>query len=292
MNAAPPLYRDFATQEQIDAQYDPAIPVADRAAEARHCAERSAQARAELRCHLGVPYGPTRAETLDIFPADAPGAPVFVFIHGGYWRALSSKEFSCVALGLQRRGITVVVPDYALCPAVTVEEIVRQMRAACAWTLRRIQDYGGDPRRVAVGGSSAGGHLAAMCLQTAWERDYGLPQDPFAAAAMASGLYDLAPLRHSYLQPKIQLTEELVRRCSPIHGVRPCATPVLLTWGGREQPEFARQSLAYRAAWEAAGNRAELLDQPDAHHFSAIHGFEQPGHPLCDWLARRLGLDA
>lgn len=286
------LYRDFATQEQIDAQYDTAIPVADRAAEMRHYQERSAHARATLPCRLGVPYGPTRAETLDIFPADSPdaaGAPVFVFIHGGYWRALSAADFSCVALGLAQRGITVVVPDYALCPAVTVDEIVRQMRAACAWVLRHIAEHGGDPQRVAVGGSSAGGHLAAMCLQTEWERDYGLPQDPFKGAVMASGLYDLAPLRYSFLQPKIQLTEDTVRRCSPVHHVRPSPTPVLLTWGGLEQPEFARQSLAWRDAWLAAGNRAELLEQPKAHHFSAIHGFEDPRSALCGWVAAALG---
>ncbi len=278
------LYRDFETQEQIDAQYDTAIPVADRAAEMRHYAERSAHARAALRGELRVPYGPTRAETLDIFPADAPGAPVFVFIHGGYWRALSANDFSCVALGLQRRGITVVVPDYALCPAVTLDEIVRQMRAACAWVLRNIGAHGGDPQRVAIGGSSAGGHLAAMCLQTAWERDYGLPQDPFRGAVMASGLFDLAPLRFSYLQPKIQLTEELVRRNSPVLHVRPSPTPVLLTWGGVEQAEFARQSLAYRDAWRAAGNRVELLEQAGANHFTAIHGFEDAGSALCGWV--------
>ncbi len=286
------LYRDFATQEQIDAQYDTAIPVADRAAEMRHYQERSAHARATLPCRLGVPYGPTRAETLDIFPADstdAAGAPVFIFIHGGYWRALSAADFSCVALGLAQRGITVVVPDYALCPAVTVDEIVRQMRAACAWVLRHIAEHGGDPQRVAVGGSSAGGHLAAMCLQTAWERDYGLLQDPFRGAVMASGLYDLAPLRYSFLQPKIQLTEDTVRRCSPLLHVRPSPTPVLLTWGGLEQPEFSRQSLAWRDAWLAAGNRAEVLGQPEAHHFSAIHGFEDPGSALCGWVAAVLG---
>lgn len=280
----PGLYRDFETQEQIDAQYDTAIPVADRAAEIRHYAERSAHARAMLRCDLRVPYGPTRAETLDIFPADAPGAPVFVFIHGGYWRALSANDFGCVALGLQRRGITVVVPDYALCPTVTLDEIVRQMRAACAWVLRNIGAHGGDPQRVAIGGSSAGGHLAAMCLQTAWERDYGLPQDPFRGAVMASGLFDLAPLRFSYLQPKIQLTEELVRRNSPVLHVRPSPTPVLLTWGGVEQAEFARQSLAYRDAWSAAGNRVELLEQPGANHFTAIHGFEDAESALCGWV--------
>ncbi|HUD34567.1 MAG TPA: hypothetical protein VMR43_16405 [Variovorax sp.] len=80
----PRLYRDFETQERIDAEYDPARPVADRAAAMRHYAERSAHARATLACELGVPYGPTRAETLDIFPAGRPDAPVFVFIHGGY----------------------------------------------------------------------------------------------------------------------------------------------------------------------------------------------------------------
>jgi arylformamidase len=108
---------------------------------------------------------------------------------------------------------------------------------------------------------------------------------------LASGLYDLAPLRFSYLQPKIQLTEELVRRCSPARlAMRPCATPVLMTWGGREQAEFARQSLTWRDAWRAAGNRVELLAQPDADHFTAIHGFEEPGSALCDWVGRLWGV--
>ena len=119
------LYRDFDTQAQIDAQYDPAIGLADAAAPGRHYVQRSALARAQLRAVLDQPYGPTRAETLDIFPADVPNAPVFVFMHGGYWRARSSKDFSCVALGLQPLGITTVVVNYALCPWVTLDEITR-----------------------------------------------------------------------------------------------------------------------------------------------------------------------
>ncbi|PYE77845.1 hypothetical protein [Xylophilus ampelinus] len=105
----PRLYRDFETQEQIDAQYDTAIPAADRAAEMRHYAERSAHARATLRCELRVPYGPTRAETLDIFPADAPGAPVFVFIHGGYWRALSANDFTVRATASKPSSVPVLI---------------------------------------------------------------------------------------------------------------------------------------------------------------------------------------
>ena len=250
--------------------------------------ERSAEARTRLAGRYGIPYGPTRDEKLDIFPADRPDAPVFVFIHGGYWRAFAASDHSFVALGPVALGITTVVVDYSLCPKVTIDEITRQCRAAVAWTLRHIGAYGGDPARVAVGGHSAGGHLGAMCLETRWDEDYGLARDPLAAALLVSGIYDIEPLRHSYLQPTIQLDDGIVRRNSPLFGVRPCATPVLVTWGGEESDEFARQSTSFDAAWRAAGNRSELLAQPGANHFSAIDGFADPGHSLCRWLAAQL----
>ena len=284
------LYREFTSQAQIDAQYNAGASVPDASACMRHYAEQGARARATLPCRLDVAFGPTRDETLDIFPADRPGAPVFVFIHGGYWRALSSKDFSGVALGLQPLGITTVVIDYALCPKVSIDEITRQARAAVAWVLRHIEAHGGDPARVAVGGHSAGGHLAAMCLETAWADDYGLAADPLAAAVLVSGLYDLAPLRYSYLQPQIQLDDGIIRRNSPLFGVRACGTPALITWGANESSEFARQSSSLHAAWQAAGNRSELIAQADANHFSALHGFEDAASPLCRWLAEALGV--
>ena len=283
-----PLYRDFTSPTQIDAEYKPSLRVADAEALMRGYGERSAVARTRLVGRYRIPYGPTREETLNIFPADRPGAPVFVFIHGGYWRAFSASDHSFVALGPVALGITTVVVDYALCPTVTIDEITRQCRAAVAWTLRHIGEYGGDPERVAVGGHSAGGHLSAMCLETRWDEDYGLARDPLAAALLVSGVYDIEPLRHSYLQPTIQLDDGIVRRNSPLFAVRPCATPVLVTWGGEESDEFARQSTCFHAAWQAAGNRSELLAQRGANHFSAIDGFADPSDPLCRWLADRL----
>jgi arylformamidase len=288
----PPLYREFTTPAQIDAEYGTQQRVADPAAEARHYVDRSRYARERLRCILDQPFGPTLDETLDIFPAEQPGAPVFVFIHGGYWRANTSREFSCVALGLQPLGITTVVVNYSLCPKVGIDEITRQTRGAVAWVLRNIERYGGDPQRVAVGGHSAGGHLTAMCLQTRWAEEYGLATDPLAAAVLVSGIYDLRPLRYSYLQPQIQLDEGIIQRNSPLFAVRRCATPVLITWGEAESGEFARQSASYHAAWQAAGNRSELVPQAGAHHFSVIHGFEDAASPLCRWLAAALGADA
>ena len=284
------LYRGYASQAEIDVQYNVAASIADAAACSAGYAVRSRRARETLRCSLDLPYGPTLDETLDIFPADVAGAPVFVFLHGGYWRALSSKEFSCVATGLQQRGITTVVPNYSLCPKVTLDEITRQARAAVAWTLRHIDGHGADPARVALGGHSAGGHLTAMCLNTDWAGDWGLPRDPLAAALPISGIFDIEPLRHSYLQPQIRLDDGLVERNSPLLHVRACATPLLLTWGENETTEFARQAQAFHAAWSAAGNAADLRPVPAAHHLSVIDGLEDPHSMLCDWLAARLGL--
>jgi len=284
------LYREFATQAQLDAQYNPAIKLADPTTPAKHYVAQSALARQTLRSALDVPYGPTLAETLDIFPADVPNAPVFVFLHGGYWRAFSSKEFSCVALGLLPLGITTVVVNYALCPAVTLDEITRQVRAAVAWTQRHIAAYGGDPARVALGGHSAGAHLTAMCLQTRWFEDYGLPVDPFKAAVLVSGIYDIAPLRYSYLQPMIQLDDGIIRRNSPLFGVRPSATPIWVNWGSEESPEFARQATAFHQAWLDAGNSGELSALPGADHYRGIHGFEDSTSRLSQWLATRLAL--
>ena len=282
------LYRDFTDQAQIDAQYNASLRVADPAAEMRHYVAQAQRARATLRDVSNVRYGPTLAETLDIFPADQPDAPVFVFLHGGYWRALSSKEFSGIALGLQPQGITTVVINYALCPRVTIDEITRQTRAALAWVLRHIHEHGGDPTRVAIGGHSAGGHLTAMALQTRWAEDYGLPADPFKAAVLVSGLYDLAPLRYSYLQPQIQLDDGVIRRQSPAFSVRRCTTPIRITWGGAETTEFARQSQVFHDAWQAAGNTSALEPVPNAHHFSAIHGFETSDGDLARWVAQAL----
>lgn len=285
-----PLYRSFETQAQIDAQYNPSLALSDPAQPLRHYQAQAQRARAQCPGMQTLAYGPTRAETLDIFPAAQANAPVLVFIHGGYWRALHSQDFSGVALGLQPLGITTVLINYALCPTVGIDEITRQTRAALAWTLRNIAQHGGDPQRIAISGHSAGAHLAAMALQTAWQRDYDLPDNPFRSALLFSGLYDLAPLRYSYLQPALQLDDGTIQRNSPAYAVRPCSTPLWITWGAQESPEFARQSQTFEHAWRSAGNTAECHPTPEADHFSVIHGLENPRSPQCQWIARSLGL--
>jgi arylformamidase len=280
-----PVYRapngSSFTREELDEQYDIEAAVPDFSAYALRFVRDSARARAELTCHLDVPYGPTLDERLDVFPGE-PGGPVVVFIHGGYWKSLTSAEFSFAARGPVARGATVVIPTYALCPQVTIDEIVRQHRAAVAWTYRHAADYGADPERLVVVGHSAGGHGVAMLLGTPWAGDYGLPQDVVRAGCAISGLFDLRPLPYTFVQPDLQLTADQVLRNSPILNLPQSAPPLLVTNGGRQTSEFERQSVDFIAAWQAAGLPGEYWARPELNHFDEILPLVEPDSELTE----------
>ena len=143
----------------------------------------------------GRAYGPTPAETLDLFPSAAPGSPVVMFIHGGYWRALRSKEFSFVASGLVPHGITVAVMNYALCPTVTIAEITRQSHAAVAWLAENAWQFSGDPDHLFVAGHSAGGQQVGMLLGRTPRRPARRRAGAIKGGITISGLFDLRPLQ-------------------------------------------------------------------------------------------------
>jgi len=288
----PALYRSFTTQAEIDAQYDVERSVPDFSVYARHFIDESKLARHRLKCELDVRYGPTVDEHLDLFPAAQKRAPVLIFLHGGYWRILSSKEFSCVALGPVAAGVTVVNVNYSLCPKVTIDEISRQARAAVAWTYRHAADFGADPECIYVTGHSAGGQLTAMCLNTDWRGEYGLPDDLVKGALPVSGVFDLRPIRYSNMQPLLQLTGDQIERNTPLFHIGKSRVPMLVTWGDDESEEFARQSRDYAEAWNAAGNRCEIWPQKSCNHFTAIYGFEDAKSELCRRLFRLMGVSA
>lgn len=275
------LYRNFQTQAELDAQYNPRELGLDTAAYMDFYTTNSIKARQELSCDLNISFGSTLVEHLDIFPAVQPHAPILIFIHGGYWIMASSKDFSFVAQGLVAADVTTVVINYALCPKVTIDEIVRQNRAAIAWVYRHAETFGGDPNRIYVSGHSAGGHLTAMVMATDWENDYGLPNDVIKGGCAISGLFDLMPFPHTWLQPTIQLTESEVFRNSPINHIPDKAGYLIVTYGGEETSEFQRQSQDFLAAWKGKKLKGEYLAQPGKNHFTAIDGFLDPNSLLC-----------
>lgn len=267
------LYGGFATQEELDREYNPEQSDPDFGACVEHFLDSSAAARASLPHRTDVPYGPTKAESANVFPAAAPSSPVLVFLHGGYWKALTAHAFDMVAPGPVAAGYAVVNVTYALCPAVTITEIVRQARAAIAWTYRHAASFNGDPGRIYVAGHSAGGHLAAMAMLTEWEEEYGLPGNVIKGGLPISGLFDLRPFPATYLQPKLRLSAEEVERNSPLFHVRAAPTRLVAAWGAAESGSFRKQSLDFLSAWQAAGNAGEALLVEGAHHYMVLDGF-------------------
>ena len=237
---------------------------------------------------LDVRYGGGPNEHLDIFPTAQPDAPVLFFIHGGYWRALDKRDHSFIAPAFTREGVCVVVPNYALCPAVTIPEIVMQMVRALAWTWRNIARRGGDPGRIVVAGHSAGGHLAAMMMACLWPVfDPGLPPDLVKGALAISGLHDLEPIMHTpFLQPSLKLTPQQVRQASPARLPPPANGRLYTVTGGDESEEYLRQNRLIRDAWgEERVPVCEAL--PGLNHFTVLESLVEPGTRL-NGLALRL----
>lgn len=279
------LYRDFTSQEELDAEYNPMVGIPDADAIIKGWFDRSTAAIASLTCNLGVKYGPTCEEYCDVFPA-GDGAPIHVFVHGGYWRRFSARDHDFVARPLVEAGITAVVINYALCPRVSLDEIVRQTRAAVAWAFAHARDFGADPNRLTVSGHSAGGHLAAMAMSTDWPGAYGLPPDIIKGGVAISGLYDLGFVPYSFLQPKVQATWRQVARLSPLAQMPDAAGPLVVAVGGGESAEFRRQSTAYHAAWTGAGLNGAYLEVAGTNHLTVLEQLEQRDGALHRALVR------
>lgn len=246
------------------------------------------------RVRLDVRYGPGEGETLDVFlprRRRAGAAPILVFIHGGYWRSLDKADHSFVATPFTDAGAVVVVPNYALCPAVTISDIACQTVAALAWVCRQAAEWGGDPDAVTVVGHSAGGHLAAMALLCDWPRvGPDLPPRWLRRAVSISGLFDLEPLRHTpFLQADLRLTARDAARCSPARLPPPDGVRLQAWVGGDESEAFLAQNALIRDAW--GRTRVPVCrSAPGRQHFSVLEALVEPGHALHQAVRGWLGV--
>jgi arylformamidase len=275
---------------ELNLQYLPRLTVKNADDYIRASAERSARARRRLNCELDVAYGDTAGQILDVFPAARKGAPVHVFIHGGYWRSLDKHIYSHVAGPMVAAGAAVVVPNYDLCPAVRITDIVGQIRRAIAWVYRNIGRYNGDRKRIYVSGHSAGGHLTGMMMVTDWAGEFGLPEDLIKGTAPLSGLFDIEPHRHSQLQEDLRLTAREARAMSPMY-LRPTMRgPSIVAVGGAEPDRFHWQSLEFAARLRLHGVRAEYVSTPGDNHFDITDRLGSARDPLTRALIAQMGL--
>jgi arylformamidase len=263
------VYRHY-DQQALDAAYNNRAAVPSHPEILARWDQQSLQARQTVSCKLDLPYGPTVRQKLDIFlpPGRAPraGWPAVMFIHGGYWQALHKDTFSFLAPAFLSEGIALVVPTYELCPGVSMSAVADQARRALAW----VQDYGPglsvDSSQIVVVGHSAGGHLAAQLAHAAWH-----DPPPLIGALSLSGLYDLEPVRLSYLNTVLKMDRAEAEALSPIRHVKGYGAPLALAVGGNELSGFHEQQRDYEAALAKGGAAAvAAISLPNDDHFSVV----------------------
>ena len=252
--------------------------------------ERSAAARRSLRCYLDVPYGTHATEKMDIFPAQGRGRALLMFIHGGYWRALDKQDHSFLAPELTKLGVAVAVPNYTLCPAVTIADIVRQMLQACAWLWRNGGHFGAPYGNLYVSGHSAGGHLTAMMMAALWPAFApDLPKAVMSGGLAISGVYDLRDIPNvPSINGDVRLKPAEAWQVSPMAYPPATGAPLYLAAGGKELPPFVDQNKAFGEHWKKV--LAQDIRCPDDHHFSILEKLADPSSALFKGAMRMMKL--
>jgi arylformamidase len=226
---------------------------------------RSTELRARHSDHLDLRYGPRERNRIDFFKA-AGKAPTLVFIHGGYWQMRAKEDFSLFAGGPMALGINVALIGYTLAPEATLDQIVAEIHAGIGFLAGQLPDLGGDASRIGVSGWSAGGHLTAMALS-----------HPKVKGAIAiSGIYDLEPIRHSYLNVKLGLDEAMSHRNSPMMQAAGAMKPLSLVVGGGELPLLRKQTADFACHRARYGLPVSYEEIPGADHFSVMNGLGSP----------------
>jgi arylformamidase len=267
-----------------EAEYDNRARVPEHpqilAAWVRAAAAYRAEAAAARRAELGIRYGASARQAIDLFAPAHDNAPVALFIHGGYWRSLDPSSFSHLAGGLNARGVMVAVVGYDLAPQVRIADIVDQMRRACLYLWRR---FG---RRVLVFGHSAGGHLAACMLATDWKAFAPeISVDLVPAAYSISGLFDLTPFIGVTMNADLRLDAEEARRISPLFWPAPAGRPFDAVVGALESSEFLRQSRVMAETWGEAGVLTRYQAVPRTNHFTVIEALADADSAMVERLA-------
>ena len=231
-------------------------------------AERLKAGRAEL----GLSYGDTPRQTVDLLLPDAgDSAPLAMFVHGGWWRSLEASSFSQMARGLNTRGIAVAVVGYDLCPNVTIADIIEQIRRACVFLWQR------QPGRLLVYGHSAGGHLASAMVATDWQALYPkAPADLVPAGYAISGVFDLAPLVGISVNQDLRLDDAEARRVSTAFWQPAPGRTFDAVAGALESGEFKRQSRLIADVWRKGGAHTRYEEIPGTNHFTVIDALSDP----------------
>jgi arylformamidase len=260
----------------LDAAYNNGAAVDDSDAWLADWRARSGTSRALAGARLDVPYGEQQRERFDYFPCGVVGAPLFVFIHGGYWQRNAKEMFSFVSEGPRAHGVDVAILGYTLTPEARLSDIVREIEQALAFFAHNAGQFGFNPEKIYAGGWSAGGHLAAVA-----------GQGPRLRGALSiSGILDLEPMALCYINEKLQLDDDEIETLSPVRMLHRGMAPLHLAVGGDELPELQRQSVQCKEKADSLGLPVSLRVLPGCHHYSILDELAQPDGLLTAELLR------
>ena len=220
-----------------------------------------------LKCELDVPYGSEKVEILDIFPAMAANSPIHIHIHGGAWCQLGKEDVRYPAPNFVAAGATFIPLNFGLTPDYSISEIINQIRFGVKWVWKNAASFNGNRDKIFISGASSGAHLAANLLSDDWQKDFDLPANVIKGAVLASGPYDLEPVRLSARNDYLNLSLIEADSINPLKHIPQSGPEIIICWGDGELAEFQRQGQAYADAWRSAGNSCQTLVLEDSNHF-------------------------
>jgi arylformamidase len=259
-----PDWRTMSQQER-DLGLNNGVAVPESADIVAGWERRSTEMRARYSDHLDLRYGPRERNRIDFLKAAEKG-PTLLFIHGGYWQQRAKEAFTRFAAGPMAHGINVALIGYTLAPDATLDEIVAEIHQGLDFLAERLPALGGDASRIVVSGWSAGGHLTSMALS-----------HPNVKAGIGiSGIYDLEPIRHSYLNVKLGLDEAISRRNSPVMQATGAMKPLALVVGSAELSLLRKQSADFACHRAKFGLPVIYEEIPGANHFTIMNEMLSP----------------
>jgi arylformamidase len=253
------------SQEELDLGLNNSAAVAGSSDMVNGWEQRSAELRKLHPDHIDLRYGPRERNRIDFLKA-RDKAPTLLFIHGGYWQMRAKEAFTMFAEGAMAHGINVALIGYTLAPDATLEAIVAEIHQGIDYLTGQLPVLGADAGGIVVSGWSAGGHLTAMALS-----------HPKVKAGMAiSGIYDLEPIRHSYLNVKLKLDGPMSRRHSPVTQPGGPMKPLALVVGAAELPLLRKQTADFAGHRAKYGLPVAYEEIPGANHFTILDEMQSP----------------
>ena len=254
-------------KEELEKQYSPSSCVDNFDELINQYAVRSLQSESESTVKKDIRYGTGKGELLDVFPTNDPNSPLVIFIHGGYWQALSKSDSTFAGSEFVKAGVAYAAIDYTIAPEGNITHMIDQCTRAVIWLRDHADELGFSGVDIHLAGSSAGAHLAAMTTIQLNDKDL----DIVKGLILLSGVYDLQPLVNTYVNEPLNLTMEEAKRISPNFYDLTGLPPALIYYGENETAEFKRQSADFADTYNSAGCTSKCMEVLGLNHFDIVH---------------------